>query len=58
MAYCDYMHCAVCDCKVHYDGSVDYDDYERGCEPVVLCKDCMKTHEIIIQEIEVKDEKE
>jgi hypothetical protein len=56
MAYCDYMHCAICDCKVHYDASVDYDDYKRGCKPVVLCKDCMKTHKIVVQKIEVKDE--
>ena len=47
MAYADYMHCAVCDCKVHYDGEVDYSFAE--CRPVVLCDECSKTHEIIIK---------
>ncbi len=47
MAYADYMHCAVCDVKVHYDGEVNY-EYHK-CMPVVLCDDCLKIHEIIVR---------
>ena len=47
MAYCDYMHCAVCDCKVHYDAEVNY-EYHK-CAPVVLCDECLKTHEIVVK---------
>jgi hypothetical protein len=49
MAYADYMHCYVCDCKVHYDSEVDYDD-ACGTDPIVLCVDCNKTHEIKVVE--------
>ncbi len=48
MAYADYMHCAVCDCKVHYDAEVNY-DYHQECSPVVLCEECLKTHEIVVK---------
>ena len=54
MAYADYMHCAVCDTKVHYDAEVDYEYHE--CLPVVLCDDCLKTHEIIVRKREVNDD--
>ena len=54
MAYCDYMHCAVCDCKVHYDAGNDYVAGE--CLPVVLCDQCLKTHEIVVRKREVANE--
>ena len=48
MAYADYMHCAVCDAKVHYDAEVNY-DYHPECIPLVLCEECIRTHEIVVK---------
>ena len=54
MAYADYMHCAVCDTKVYYDAEVNYVYHE--CLPIVLCDDCLKTHEIIVRKREVSED--
>jgi hypothetical protein len=48
MAYGDYAHCSVCDCKAFYDASVDYDVPRFGVMEV-LCKECSKTHEIVVR---------
>jgi hypothetical protein len=47
MAYCDYQHCDVCDCKTFYDARIDWDDYDVG-EISTLCRDCAKTHKLIV----------
>lgn len=60
MAGADYYHCDLCGCKAFYDANLNY-DYEN-CDPEtyapklervgamkVLCDDCAKTHDVIIQ---------
>lgn len=49
MAYADYIHCAVCDCKTIYDGDVNYDNTE-GQELISLCAECNKDYEIIVRD--------
>lgn len=56
MAYGDYAHCSVCDCKDFYDASVDYDAPRFG-EMEVLCKECAETHEIIVRKKNVELER-
>ena len=41
MAYSDYLHCALCDAKVIYDGAVDYSDFRDG-QIAVICADCAR----------------
>lgn len=55
MAYVDYRHCDICDCKAFYDANLDYDFDERpdtGLYDVgewkVICRDCAKTHQVVI----------
>ena len=48
MAYADYTHCDLCDCKVYYDANVDY-DWNLG-SMAVICKKCAETHETIVRE--------
>ena len=47
MAYVDYTHCGVCDRKVFYDASVDY-DYQTG-DWTALCIACSETHELVVR---------
>jgi hypothetical protein len=49
MAYCDYAHCSICDCKVFYDAFIDYPE---DIEMAVLCEECNKTHKINIELLE------
>jgi len=49
MAYCDYIHCAVCDSKAIYDAELNYDNSNLG-NLVALCKECAKTHIIKVEE--------
>ncbi len=50
MAYCDYQHCKLCDTKAFYDADIDWDyqntDPDNGV--VTLCKNCLKTHKIVV----------
>ncbi len=48
MAYADYKHCELCDDKVFYDSSVEY-EHNTG-EHMALCKKCSLTHTIIVVE--------
>ena len=57
MAYCDYLHCAVCDVKSIYDGDVNYDSANAG-DIVILCKTCIKTAEIIVRDRATKQDME
>ena len=41
MAYCDYIHCAICDTKAVYDSDVDY-EYSNAADMLTLCVDCFK----------------
>lgn len=62
MAMADYHLCDNCGCKTFYDADLDgfYDpktgEWLYGCKGVygfrafALCKDCEKTHEIVVQE--------
>jgi hypothetical protein len=47
MAYADYTHCGLCDTKVFYDASVDY-EWNTG-DWTALCINCAKTHKIMIR---------
>lgn len=55
MAYADYIHCPLCDAKAFYDASIDWgmqhvaNDGYCPLSVVALCKECFKTHEIIVQ---------
>ena len=56
MAYGDYMHCSVCDVKAFYDANIDWEcqyiargDFGEPLSVTVLCDDCFKTHEIVVQ---------
>jgi len=59
MAYCDYIHCAVCDAKAFYDAYIDWDCQNvpvlEGCgDPtgvgvLALCKACAETHELVVR---------
>lgn len=49
MAYRDYAHCSICDCKAFYDASVDYPE---DIKIAILCEECAKTHEINIKLLE------
>ena len=53
MAYADYLHCAVCGTKAIYDADLDYEaatgEYGRLYDIAALCKKCMKTHSIVIE---------
>ena len=56
MAYADYMHCPLCDGKVFYDASINWEyqhvahgEFGEPLSVVALCDDCFKTHEIIVQ---------
>lgn len=57
MAYCDYKHCSVCDCKAFYDANIDWEYQDTG-ELKVLCKECAKTHELRIVNKEAAPEAE
>ena len=52
MAYVDYLHCAVCDCKTLYDAECDYESASGNDgslhDIATLCKECSKTHSIKI----------
>ena len=48
MAYCDYIHCAVCNSKTIYDAEVNY-DYSDGQELISLCAECNKKYEIVVR---------
>ncbi len=50
MAYCDYTHCDLCDCKAFYDAEIDW-EYASVGSMKVLCKNCAKTHELKILEL-------
>lgn len=53
MAYVDYYHCDLCDAKAFYDADVDYDGTGVGVgHMMVICKDCAKTHEVVVLEKE------
>jgi hypothetical protein len=45
----DYFHCAVCRTKAFYDANVDYEN-SRIADALGLCKDCVKTHELVVRE--------
>jgi hypothetical protein len=49
MAYGDYRHCDVCDCKVFYDVDVNY---ERVGAMAVICQECAKTREVRVVELQ------
>lgn len=65
MAASDYYLCDICEEKTFYDANVNYDSWGNGLQlnpktghawpdgdignMAVICKDCSKTHEIIIQ---------
>lgn len=56
MAYCDYMHCKVCGAKAFYDAEIDWDYQNTDIDKngvVTLCKECLKTHEIIVRASEL-----
>ena len=65
MAYADYRHCDVCDCKVFYDANLNYDHFpetgevklERLGAWAVICVECAKTHEVVIQKKAATKEK-
>ena len=49
MAYFDYLHCAICKCKVVYDADVDYDQlHDKDAQVVTLCNGCHETYKIVI----------
>lgn len=48
MAGADYLSCDVCGCKTIYDAEVNY-EYANCRDIAALCKDCEKTHRIVIQ---------
>jgi hypothetical protein len=56
MAAADYRLCDICDCKTFYDSNLDYDFQEypehglRLGDWKVICSECAKTHEVVIQE--------
>ena len=54
MAGGDYYSCDKCECKTFYDSEVDY-SYMVG-QMMVLCDNCVKTHEIILKERGVESE--
>lgn len=56
MAYCDYTHCNICDCKAFYDAGVNWDTADTA-QMAVLCSDCIKTHEILIRNKETGEVK-
>lgn len=45
MAKADYMQCAVCSSKVHYDADVDY---QPGTEVGALCAECAETRTLTV----------
>lgn len=47
MAYSDYTHCAVCDCKVFYDATIQY-EHNTGFW-AALCINCDKTYELVVR---------
>ncbi|NIU88870.1 MAG: hypothetical protein GWN56_16895 [Nitrosopumilaceae archaeon] len=51
MAYCDYLHCEVCDKKTIYDANVDYESANYS-DIKVLCEDCGEKYQILIIEKE------
>jgi hypothetical protein len=67
MAAADYYLCDVCDGKTFYDAHVQYENWETGKienykpngkpipigvgDMIVLCPDCAKTHQIVIEPI-------
>lgn len=55
MAYCDYLHCALCDTKAIYDGEINYDYTDAG-DIVILCKTCIKTAEIVVRDRKTKQD--
>jgi len=50
MAYCDYLHCVVCDTKTLYDAEVNYEaatgENGRLFDIATICKECAKTNSI------------
>ncbi len=45
MAYGDYFHCEVCDCKAFYDSDVCW-NYASTRDLVALCHACARQYEI------------
>lgn len=43
MAYCDYLHCVVCDAKTIYDSDLDYDSASSLGDIATICSKCIKT---------------
>lgn len=54
MAYCDYLHCDVCDTKCLYDADVDYRNGNARAIGV-LCEDCAEKHEIVVRRKDTGD---
>ena len=56
MAYADYTHCDICDCKAFYDANCNWHEVdhvwklENVGDMKVLCDNCAKTHEVVIIE--------
>lgn len=41
MAYRDYIHCTICDCKFIYDGNDDIrNQWGEDKRPIIICGDC------------------
>lgn len=49
MALCDYMLCDVCGGKAFYDADINW-DMARCKSLAVLCRECAKTHTIVIRD--------
>ena len=46
MAYRDYLHCSVCDCKLIYDGDDNAREsfgiqFGEGATPILICPNCI-----------------
>lgn len=49
MAYADYLHCVVCDCKTLYDAECNYDAATGRLHDIAtICKECSKTHSLTV----------
>lgn len=46
MAYCDYKHCFICECKTYYDAGLNYPD---DLDLKVLCGECAKEYVLVCQ---------
>jgi len=58
MAAADYRLCDVCDRKTFYDADLDPDYTDRIGAWAVLCRECAKTHDVVVVPREPKPEQE